>query len=153
MVLCLVALVIFSILGIFSARYRKLAKESFECVGKSIIFRPCNSRLDQRIKAKATAKLMHVNKTMAKLFYKYFTLLSWAFTILFFVSLFLTAQALYYYFTIGTCQPGLAPSSCPINKAVKILTCTYAQVIYVMIAVAVIMFLVIRYLDKKGKLN
>lgn len=51
MILCLVALVVFGILGIFSAKYRELAKEAFGCFFKTIQLKPCDSKLDQRIKS------------------------------------------------------------------------------------------------------
>lgn len=149
MVLCLVFLVIFAILGLFSAKYRKLAKEAFACVGKSLIFKPCASGLDQRFKTKVTSKIMTRSKIIAKIFYKYFTLLSWAFTIAFFVSLYFTAIALYNYARFGTCEPGLPAKSCPINQAISLLTCTTAQYIYLAIIIFVGFFLVYRYATKK----
>ena len=148
MVLCLVFLVIFVILGLFSAKYRKLAKEAFACVGKNLIFKPCTSGLDQRFKTKVTASIMSRSKLVAKLFYKYFMVLSWAFTIAFFVSLYFTAVALYNYARFGSCEPGLPAKSCPINQAVSLLTCTYAQYVYLAVIIIVGFFLIWRYAKK-----
>lgn len=66
MVLCIIGIVLFSILGIFSAKYRELAKESFRCVFKMATFRPCDSTLDQKLKSKITTKLMKASPSLAK---------------------------------------------------------------------------------------
>ena len=58
MALCLVAMVVFSILGIFSAKWRRVAKESFQCVFKMIQFKPCDVQLEEKIKSKVTSKLL-----------------------------------------------------------------------------------------------
>lgn len=53
--LCLAALVVFSILGIFSASYRPLAREAFNCVFRKMTLRSCNTGFDQKIKTKLTS--------------------------------------------------------------------------------------------------
>ena len=49
---CIVAFVVLSILGIFSAANRRLAKEALDCVFRRITFRPCNTGFDEKMKAK-----------------------------------------------------------------------------------------------------
>jgi len=49
--ICVVALIVFGILGIFSAKYRVIAKEAFDCVFRKITLRKCDSRLDSRLKS------------------------------------------------------------------------------------------------------
>ncbi len=58
MVICIIGLVVFALAGIFSARYRRLAKEAFSCTFKKLTFRPCDTGLDTRIQAHITTKLM-----------------------------------------------------------------------------------------------
>lgn len=105
MVVCVIALVIFSILGIFSAKYRELAKESFKCVFRMITFRPCESSLEQKVRSKITSKLMRPLPSLAKFAYKNFKVLSWIFAILFFTSLFYMVRGLYNLAVYGTCDP------------------------------------------------
>jgi len=104
MVICIVALVIFSFVSIFSARYRPLARDAFDCVFRMITFRPCKVKLEERIKTKVTTKLMRVPK-FARFFYKYFKVLSWIFTITFFASLIYSGYSLYNLFVHGSCDP------------------------------------------------
>jgi len=56
--LCWIALPIFAVLGIFSAKYRKLTIESLECLFKTATFQKCKSGLDDRIKSQITGKLL-----------------------------------------------------------------------------------------------
>jgi hypothetical protein len=105
MVICIVALVVFSILSIWSAKYRSYAKEAFRCVGLMITFRPCDVQLETKIKTKVTTKLMF-SPSLARFFYRYFKPISWLFTITFFVSLFYSALGIYNIIVYGSCNPG-----------------------------------------------
>ena len=104
MVLCLVALVVFSFLSIFFARYRPLAKDAFDCFFRMVTLRPCKVQLDEKIKGKMTTKLMKMPK-VARFFYRHFKLLSWIFTLTFFVSLIYSGYSLYNLFVYGSCDP------------------------------------------------
>jgi hypothetical protein len=105
MVLCIIGLVVFAVLGVFSAKYRALAKEAFRCVFRMATLRPCDTDFDRKIKMKLVGKLMGTHKGIAGLLYKNFDALSWAFTLLFFVSLLITAQSVYNLVVYGTCDP------------------------------------------------
>jgi hypothetical protein len=111
MVLCIVAMVVFSVLSLGSAKYRPYAKEAVRCVFKNLTFSPCDAKLEQKIKGKVTAKLLRF-PTLARVFYRNFRIISWAFTITFFASLAYTVYAFYNYFAYGTCEPG---EVCPLN--------------------------------------
>lgn len=52
--LCLVALIVFSILGIFSLSYRQLAKEALDCVFRRMTFRSCNTGFQEKVRAKVS---------------------------------------------------------------------------------------------------
>ena len=56
---CLIALIIFSILGIFSATHRQLAKEALDCVFRRVTLRPCNTGFDKKVKGKVIGKLLN----------------------------------------------------------------------------------------------
>lgn len=107
MVVCIIALVIFAVLGIFSARYRKLTKEAAACAFKKLTFRPCDTGLDTRIKATTTAKLMRWPKA-AKFAHKHFDVIT---TILFVLMLitfiwsgYEAATGLHNYVRFGNCN-------------------------------------------------
>ncbi len=104
MVFCIVALVVFGILGIFSAKYRSLAKEAFDCAYRAATLRPCVSRLDERIKSKITAKMMVKSPALAKAFYRNFRAFSYVFVLAFFLSAGGIFYGLYNYFAFGDCN-------------------------------------------------
>ena len=79
--ICIIALVVFSIMGIFSLTYRNLAKEAFDCVFRRITFRPCNTGFNEKIKSQLVAKLLNKSVFAARIFNKYFEVFSWAFLI------------------------------------------------------------------------
>jgi hypothetical protein len=103
--LCIVALVVFSVMSVTSTKYKKLARDAFRCVVKTLTLSPCDVGLEQRIKGKVTAKLLWAPR-LARFFYRHFTLVSWAFTATFFASLIYTAYSIYNFFVYGSCEPG-----------------------------------------------
>ena len=120
MVVCVIALVVFAILGIFSARYRKLAKEAFECTFKKLTFKPCDTGLDTRIKAATTAKLMRWPRA-AKFMHKNFDTIT---SILFMVMIISMAwsgyeagKGVYNYATFGNCNGPDSSAFCIFNIA------------------------------------
>lgn len=111
MVICVIALVVFSVLGIFSARYRALSAEAFDCVFRKVTLRPCATDLNQRIRAKVVAKVFARSPKMAGLIRRHFETLSWIFVILTIGSALLSAQAGYNIWKYGTCTPS-DPGAC-----------------------------------------
>lgn len=114
MVICIIALPVFALLGLFSLKYRMLAVEAFRCLFRTVAFKPCNTGLDLRIKSKFTAKLMWW-PAFARFFYKYFTLLSWIFVILTLLSAAFTGLGLYNYFVYGNCNGEQSDAFCIFN--------------------------------------
>ncbi|HKZ45264.1 MAG TPA: hypothetical protein VJ343_01010 [archaeon] len=113
-----------------------MAKESFDCVFRMVTFRPCVSKLDERIKSKLTAKLMKRAPGLARFTYKYFKIISWAFTISFFASMIYSAYGIYNLIAFGTCTPG-SPGQCAVNQVAYFFSCYEAQVVYAIIIIAV----------------
>lgn len=101
--ICILALIVFGILAIFSASHRPLAKEAFECVFRRITLRKCETGLDKRLKSQITGKLMRRSPFIAGLAYKHFELISWFFVILLFVSLGYSIYGGYNYYLYGNC--------------------------------------------------
>ena len=103
--ICILALVVFGILGIFSATHRTMAKEAFDCVFRRITLRPCNSGFDQKMKGKIVGKLINKSPRTAGFVNKHFELLSWIMVAVFFVSMIYSGYAVYNLGVHGTCTP------------------------------------------------
>ncbi len=102
--ICIIALIVFGILGIFSATHRQLVKEAFDCVFRRITFRKCESGLDIRLKSRITGRLMKRSPILASKMHRHFELISWAFIILFIVSFIYVAIGGYNYYLYGNCN-------------------------------------------------
>ena len=103
--ICVIALFVFAVLGIFSAKYRSLAKEAFRCTFLKITLRPCDTQLDQKIKSKLVGRLLPKAPNLAKFIYKRFDMLSTLFTLLLFASMAYSAYSIFNLVTLGTCDP------------------------------------------------
>ena len=111
--ICIIAMIVFGIISIFSASYRPIAKESFDCVFRRVTLRKCQSGLDIKLKTKLVGKIMNKSPTLAKPVYKYFEMFSWLFVIITIVSLFFTGQAVYNLVVYDNCAgPNANPEDC-----------------------------------------
>jgi hypothetical protein len=108
MVICIIGLFIFAVLGTFSTKYRLLFKESYRCIFRMMTFRPCETKLDERIKARIVAGLMKHNPVLAKFTFKNFKTISIILTLVFFISLlggvYAISVGVYNYITFGNCS-------------------------------------------------
>ena len=104
MVLCLIALPIFAIIGIFSIKYRKLTKDALECLFKTVTLRKCKSGLDDRIKADLTGRVLKFSPKTASIFYKHYKIISWVILIILLWSLYVSGVGLYNYVNYGNCN-------------------------------------------------
>ncbi len=111
MSICIAALVVLAFLGIFSAKYRRWTKEAFKCVSRRVLLKPCERGFGEKVKSIIVASLLKRNHKIAKFTYHHFEMLSWAFTIIFFISLILTANGFYNLYAYGTCDPA-NPDTC-----------------------------------------
>ncbi len=104
MVVCIIALVVFGILGIFSASHRQMAKEAFDCVFRKMTLRPCNTNLDQRLKVIVSMKVMKRHEGAGKFVHRNFEAISFAFTLLMIGSIVFSAIGVYNYWAFGNCN-------------------------------------------------
>lgn len=102
--ICIIALIVFSILAIFSAKHRPLAKEAFDCVFRRVTFRPCRSGLDKRLKGQISGLLMKKNVGLGRFVFKYFEIISWIFLIIILLSIFQIGLSVYNYSMYGNCN-------------------------------------------------
>ncbi len=110
--ICIIALVVFGILGIFSAKYRTIAKEAFDCVFRRLTLRKCTTGLDKRLKSQITGKFMRKHSDLGKVLYKHFEAISWIFTIVLIVSLGYSAYSVGNFFIYGNCNGPIPDAFC-----------------------------------------
>jgi len=101
---CLIALIVFSIMGIFSASHRELAKEAFDCVFRRITLRPCNSGFKEKIKGKILSRIINRSAFLAKMVNKHYEILSWIFFILMVGSTVWMFRGVYNFYVYGSCN-------------------------------------------------
>lgn len=101
---CIIALIIFGIMGIFSASHRELAKEAFDCVFKRVTFRPCNSGFKDKIKGKILSKIITRSTFLARMVNKHYEILSWIFFILIVGSTIWVFNGVYNFYVYGSCN-------------------------------------------------
>lgn len=101
---CIIAFVVLSILGIFSATNRALAREALDCVFRRVTFRPCNTGFDEKMKAKILGSLITRSETAARVVSKNFELLSWIFFVLMLASSVWAVVGLYNFYVTGSCN-------------------------------------------------
>jgi len=111
MVICIVALVVFGILGIFSAKHRKMFFEALHCLKRNITLRPCETGFDRRMKYKIASRFHNYPKAYSFI-YRHFNIFSWFLVITLFASFAIAARGGYYLITEKTCDPD-NPENCP----------------------------------------
>lgn len=102
--ICIIALIVFSVLGIFSATHRALAKEALDCVFRRITLRPCNTGFDEKIKGKIIGKLIGRSVFAARIFSRHFAIISWLLFILTIASAFFVFRGAVNYYLYGSCN-------------------------------------------------
>lgn len=101
---CIVALIVFGIMGIFSASQRALAKEALGCVARRVTLRPCNTGFQDKVKGKLLAKVVTRSTFLAKVLNKYYVVFSWVFFILMVGSTIWVLQGVYNFYVFGSCN-------------------------------------------------
>ncbi len=101
---CIAAFVVLSILGIFSASNRVLAKEALDCVLRRVTFRPCNTGFDEKMKSRILGTVLSRSETAARFINKHFELLAWIFILLFMSAGLFALRGVYLFYTTGSCN-------------------------------------------------
>lgn len=102
--ICIIALAVFSVMGIFSAKYRRYAKEAFHCFINTMTLRKCDSRLDEKIKAEIISKILPVSAPAAKAVHKNFELISTFLVFIMLASMAYSAISVYNFVVYGNCN-------------------------------------------------
>lgn len=101
---CIIAFIVLSILGIFSASNRLLAREALDCVLRRITMRPCTTGFDQKMKAKILGTIIKRSENAAGFINRNFEILSWIFFFLLMTSSFFAIRGTYLYYRYGSCN-------------------------------------------------
>lgn len=112
--ICIIALVVFSFMSIFSAKYRKYAKEAFRCFLNTMTLRKCDSGLDEKIKSEIVSKILPYSASAAKVVHRNFELISTAFVIIILLSMVYSGIGLYNFAVYGNCN-GAAGGFCALK--------------------------------------
>ena len=105
MVICIIAAVALGVLSVFSAKYRKWAKEAFHCVFRMTTLRKCDTEFDRKLKTVIVSRLMVKHSKTAGFVHRRFDILSWIFAISFLISLGYSSLTVYNLAVYGTCDP------------------------------------------------
>ena len=116
---CIVSFVILSILGIFSASNRQLAREALDCVLRRVTFRPCNTGFDIKIKAKILGVVITRSEKAAQFLNKFFEPISWVFFILMLASSIMFLRGLFLFYTTGSCNGANSTAFCVFDPSGK----------------------------------
>ncbi|MFT4260927.1 MAG: DsbA family protein [Candidatus Woesearchaeota archaeon] len=105
--LCVVAFIVFGIMGIFSLKYRTLAKEALNCTFRRVTLRKCDTGLDKKVKNMFVAKLGRKHPRLGRFLYKYFEVFTWILILLTAWSMYEIGVGTYNYAVYGSCiKPG-----------------------------------------------
>ena len=120
---CIAAFIVFAIIGIFSLKYRQLAKKAWYCTAKRLTFRPCDSSFKDDVKASILSKVLIKHPKMIKKADIAIEITAAIIVILTFWSLLVLVRSGLDLFVYGTCDPHEAQScvldttkSCTINS-------------------------------------
>lgn len=120
---CIAAFIVLCVLGIFSARYRALAAEAWNCVARRVTFRACDTNFGERIKGKLLGKIVFSHPRLYRILGKWFDFLAFVFVILTIWSLLYVLVAGMNYVVYDTCNPqnsqscSLGGEACSIGQA------------------------------------
>ena len=116
---CIISFVVLSILGIFSASNRVLAKEALNCVGRRVTLRPCDTGFDEKIKARILGKTINYSEKLTRFFNKHFEALAWIFFAAMLAASILFFRGLFLYYTTGSCNGLNATAFCAFDPTGK----------------------------------
>ncbi|WEL23397.1 hypothetical protein [Candidatus Nanohalovita haloferacivicina] len=102
--ICIASLIVFSILGIFSAKYRTLAKEAFDCMIDKAVVGECDSDFEDRVKAMIITPLLGKYPWAAKFVDRYLDKIAIIFVIVFIITFLISLRALVMLYIYGSCK-------------------------------------------------
>jgi hypothetical protein len=120
--ICIIALPVLAVLGLFSASHRELAREAYECVFRTATFQPCKVDFDQKIKGKVVGRLLTISPPLARFVHRHFVLLSWLLFIATVLSLIGSLWGLYNLWAYGNCNGPNSSEFCVLTGSRGLIT-------------------------------
>ena len=117
--LCLLSLIVFSVLGIFFAGYRQLAKESFNCFTQRVRTGECDADFETKLRSTIIGRAMKKDKRLARFLNNYLEYITWIMLILLLISAYAAGAGLYNFIIHGDCNPATS-GGCALGEASKI---------------------------------
>lgn len=117
--LCFLGLLVLAMLALFSARYRPLAREAFDCVFRRLTLRKCTTSLDKRVKAMVTGRLVASHPGAARLLHRHLETLAWLFVVLVVGSTANLGYGFYNYYRYGNCNGPAGTGFCVFDPSGK----------------------------------
>lgn len=102
--ICIASLIVFSILGIFSAKYRTLAKEAFDCMIDKAVVGECESGFEDRIRAMIITPLLGEYPRAASFVDKHLDKIAIVFVVIFIITFLISLRALVMLYLYGSCK-------------------------------------------------
>jgi protein-disulfide isomerase len=118
-VLCFIGLLVLAMLALFSARYRPLAREAFDCVFRRVTLRKCTTSLDKRLKAMVTGRLVASHPSAARFLHRRLETLAWLFVVLVVASTANLGYGFYNYYRYGNCNGPTGTGFCVFDPSGK----------------------------------
>lgn len=107
---CIAGFIVFAILGIFSARYRRLAKEAWACVARKATLRKCDTNFKNEAKARLLGKIIVTRPRLAKWLDAGVEVLAFIFVMLIIWSSLVVVRSGLNLFVYNTCDPANSES-------------------------------------------
>ena len=117
--LCFLGLLVLATLALFSARYRPLAREAFDCVFRRVTLRKCTTGLDKRLKAMVTGRLVASHPGAARFLHRHLEALAWLFVVLVVGSTANLGYGFYNYYRYGNCNGPTGTGFCVFDPSGK----------------------------------
>lgn len=121
--ICFIALIVFAVLGVFSAKYRGYFFEASDCIFRRVTLRKCNTSFDTKMKVKISTKASKLSKPFGGFIFRHFEALSWLLTIIMIVSIiwsgYTGAVAVYNFVAFGDCNGPNSGQVCVLNEVSK----------------------------------
>lgn len=113
---CIAAFIILAIIGIFSAKYRKLTKEAWGCVARKLTLRPCDSNFKDDVKNSILSRVVIKQPKMVKFTSIAIEVGAFLIVVLTIWSLLVAVKSGISLYVYGTCEPSNA-ASCSLDSS------------------------------------
>ena len=110
--ICVASFIVFSFLGIFSAKYRSLAFEAYNCMLDRITLGECDAEFEDKIRATVIGKVLDHSPRTARFLERHFEAISIAFVVVFALSFLYVLKSLVFLAVFGSCTYGSGGGGC-----------------------------------------